>query len=316
MRDRRESAARVEEMMDEWKFKKIERADVIELTKYFDLRPTKVCDSTLFDSYLWRDYYKVEFCIRDGRAVEWLMEEEGEPFAAMPLCTAEDLPYYFEDTRRYFHEVLGRKLTMFEVDEGSLAILQLDPAQYRIEEAVDSADYIYDAEGLRTLAGKTYRKKKNHVNAFLRDYEGRYEYRPLCCSDKQDIWRFLDRWEQNKDDDVENHLTAEVRGLHDVLSNCVPMDARMGGIFIDGELEAFSVGTYNEPMKMAIIHNEKANPDIRGLYPFINQLFLQKEFPEAELVNREDDLGLPGLRKAKLSYHPIEMARKFNIYEL
>lgn len=302
--------------MNEWNFKRIEREDVAVLTPFFSLRPTKVCDSTLFDSYLWRDYYDVEFCIRDGRAVEWRMKSDGEYFAAMPLCTAEDLPYYFEDTRRYFNEVLGRKLALYETDEDALAILQLDPTKFRIEEEVDSADYIYDAEGLRTLAGKTYRKKKNHVNAFLREYEGRYEYRPLCCSDKQDIWRFLDRWEQNKDDDVANHLTAEVNGLHDVLSECTPLDSHMGGIFIDGELEAFSVGTYNEAMKMAIIHNEKANPEIRGLYPFINQLFLQREFPDAVLVNREDDLGLPGLRKAKLSYHPIEMARKFNVFEL
>ena len=301
--------------MSEWNFKKIEREDVWLLPEYFDLRPTKVCDSTLFDSYLWRDYYDVDFCIRDGKAVEWRMKSDGEYFMAMPLCTAEDLPYYFEDTRRYSNEVLGKKLALYETDEESLEILKLDPEKFQIEEAVDSADYLYDAESLRTLQGKDYRKKKNHINAFLREYEGRFEYRPLGCGDKQLIWQFLDRWEQNKGDDVGHHLIAEVRGLHDVLNNCVALDARMGGIFVDGQLEAFSVGSYNRPMKMAIIHIEKANPEIRGMYPLINQQFLIHEFPDAVLVNREDDMGLPGLRKAKESYHPIGFARKYNIFE-
>lgn len=301
--------------MDEWNFKRIEPADVNLLPKFFDLRPTKVCDSTLFDSYLWRDYYDVKFCIRNGEAVEWQMKSEGEYFVAMPLCTAEKLPFYFADTKRYCNEILGQKLALYEADEASLDILKLNPEEYRIEEAADSADYIYDAEGLRTLKGKDYRKKKNHINAFLREYEGRYEYRSMGCGDKQLIWRFLDRWEQNKGDDVGHHLMAEVQGLHDVLNHCVELNTHMGGIFVEGELEAFSVGSYNRPMEMAIIHIEKANPDIRGMYPFINQQFLIHEFPEAKLVNREDDMGLPGLRKAKESYHPIEMARKFNVFE-
>ena len=296
-------------------FKMIEAEDIAGLEKYFRMRPTYVCDSTWFDSYLWRDYYDVQFCERDGKAVLWRMKSEGEYFMGMPLCRAEDLPYYFEESMRYCHEQLGQKLALYETDEESLDILKLDPERFQIEEAVDSADYIYSAEALRTLAGKDYHKKKNHVNAFLREQEGRWQYRRINCEDKTEIWRFLDRWEENRGDDVGQHLNAEVVGLHDVLNNCVLMNAHMGGIFIDGRLEAFSIGTYNEPLKMAVIHIEKANPDIRGLYPFINQKFLQEEFPDAELVNREDDVGLPGLRKAKQSYHPIRMARKFNITE-
>lgn len=83
-----------------------------------------------------------------------------------------------------------------------------------------------------------------------------------------------------------------------------------------GRLEAFAIGSYNEKEKMAIIHIEKANPEIRGLYQFINQQFLIHEFPEAEIVNREDDMGLPALRQAKLSYEPMEFARKFRIRQL
>ena len=296
-------------------FRRIEAEDIDSLEPFFYLRPTLVCDSTWFDSYLWRDYYDVSFCRVGEEAVLWRMKENGQFSMALPLCRAEDLPYYFEETRRYSHEGLGEKLCIYEADEEAIRLLNLDPDQYRVEEAVDSADYVYSAESLRTLAGKDYHKKKNHVNAFQKEYEGRYEYRRIDCGSKQEIWQFLDRWEQNKGDDVGHHLDAEVVGLHDVLNHCAFMKAKMGGIWIDGQLEAFTIGTYNEPRKMAVIHIEKANPEIRGLYPFINQRFLLEEFPDAELVNREDDVGLPGLRKAKQSYHPLFMARKFSIFE-
>ena len=83
---------------------------------------------------------------------------------------------------------------------------------------------------------------------------------------------------------------------------------------MDDRLEAFSIGSYNAMEKMAIIHIEKANPDIRGLYQYITQQFLIHEFPDAELVNREDDLGLEGLRTAKLSYRPHHMVEKHWAY--
>lgn len=67
---------------------------------------------------------------------------------------------------------------------------------------------------------------------------------------------------------------------------------------------------------MAIIHIEKANPEIRGLYPFINQQFIINAFPEALIVNREDDLGIEGLRKAKLSYEPIDYVKKYRVEQL
>ena len=94
------------------------------------------------------------------------------------------------------------------------------------------------------------------------------------------------------------------------------LSVRMGGIYVDDRLEAFSIGSYNSKEKMAIIHIEKANPEIRGLYQFINQQFLIEEFPEAVLINREDDLGLEGLRKAKLSYNPIDYARKYQVEQI
>ena len=81
-------------------------------------------------------------------------------------------------------------------------------------------------------------------------------------------------------------------------------------------MEAFSIGSYNPLERMAVIHIEKANPEMRGLYQLINQQFLLEEFPGIELVNREDDLGLEGLRKAKMSYCPIDFAKKYLVQQI
>ena len=168
---------------------------------------------------------------------------------------------------------------------------------------------------MRTLSGKKLHKKKNHLNAFKREYEGRYEYRRLCCSDRHQVWEFMERWRRQKaDGDVlEDSLEYEVAGIHEILKNCSSLCVRMAAVYVDGQMEAFTIGSMNERENMAVIHIEKANPDIKGLYQFINQQFLVNEFPDAALVNREDDVGMEGLRKAKMSYNPVGFARKYMV---
>ena len=108
-------------------------------------------------------------------------------------------------------------------------------------------------------------------------------------------------------------MDYELNGIDFVLTNCRYLNYKMGGIYIDGQLEAFSLGVYGHAERTAYIHVEKANPNIRGLYPFISQQFLLHEFPDALYVNREDDMGLEGLRKSKMSYNPILLEEKYEI---
>ena len=222
------------------------------------------------------------------------------------------------ELKQYFNTELKAPLYINLADEEAVEQLGLKnmPDKFKITEQVDLKDYLYDGNAMRTLSGKKLHKKKNHLNAFKREYEGRYEYRRLCCSDRGDVWKFLDRWREEKGEEVEEHLDYEVRGIHEILKNCSLLNVRMSGVYIDGHLEAFTIGSYNPLEQMAVIHIEKANPEIRGLYQFINQQFLIEEFPEAVLINREDDLGLEGLRKAKLSYNPIDYARKYQVEQI
>lgn len=288
------------------------------LTPFFGRRPNKTCDSVFLDSYLWREYYQVRYAVSDDKAVQWLMEFDGVPGSAMPACALKDLEYYFNEITEYFNRELKCPLRIHLADEEAVKYLNLEEKtdRFRVTEQVDLKDYLYDGEKLRTLSGKKLHKKKNHLNYFKNTYEGRYEYRRLCCSDKQDVWKFLDRWREAKGEETEEHLDYEVQGIHDILKDCSSFQVRMGGVYIDDKLEAFSIGSYNSFEDMAVIHIEKANLEIRGLYQFINQQFLVNEFPDVHLINREDDLGIEGLRKAKMSYNPLGFARKYEIEQI
>lgn len=294
-------------------FQSVEAEDIARLRPYFVLRSNKTCDSVYMDSFLWQDFYHIRFAVVEEKALLWLMEVDGEPYSAMPMCREEDLPQYFQMTQDYFNRVLNKPLKIYLADEEAVTKLALDPEKYLVKEQEDLKDYLYEGEALRTLAGKKLHKKKNHLNAFKKEYEGRYEYRRLCCSDRYDVWNFLSKWRETKGENVEEHLDPEVEGIHEILKNCSDLCVRMGGVYIEGQLEAFTIGSLNELENMAIIHIEKANPEIRGLYQFINQQFLIHEFPDVVLVNREDDLGLEGLRKAKMSYYPVGFARKYYV---
>lgn len=309
-------------------FEPFSETDVRELRHYFYRRPNRTCDSAPLDSFLWRNYYKVRRCVVNEECVLMMMEDADITAASLPLCPEEKLPQYFKLQERYFNEVLKLPYQIFLADEEGVAKLGAENALdgYDVEEEVDLKDYLYSGETMRTLAGRKLSKKRNHIHKFEEAYAGRWEYRTLGKNDKLEILALLTSWKMQKDAagegegvnenqesfDAMQSLDAEILGVHDILnSDAVFSAVKAGGIYIDGKLKAFSIGNYNPAEKMAVIDIEKADPDIIGLYQVINQQFLLHEFPDALLVNREDDVGLPGLRHSKMSYYPVDFAHKY-----
>ena len=286
-----------------------------ELEPYLAMRKNRSCDSTLLDTYIWADYYDPNLAVIDGEAILLIMQTKEDCFAAMPYCREQDLRQNFDRLLGYFNGVLRRPLKIWLADEESVRYLGLenDPG-FLVREENDLKDYLYDGEALRTLTGKKYHKKLNLIHKFCHIYDGRWEYRTLDPSAGDMLAEFLDRWYGARE--PEDTLEAERHGILYVLKHSELADFRIGGILIDGKLEALSIGSENKLEHMAIISVEKANPEIPGLYQLINQQFLLHAFPEAELVNREDDMGLEGLRRAKESYHPVAFERKYYIEQI
>lgn len=297
----------------ELQFKEMNSDALNTLAPVYTFRKNKTCDSVFLGLFLWKDYYQVRYAVCDDKAILLRLAADGEEFATLPICSAEDLPHYFHLLKDYFNQVLKLKLSIFLADEEAVQILSLSPEEFLIEELEDARDYLYSGDALRSLAGRKLHKKKNLVNSFCKTWESRYEYRRLSCTEGPEIKSFLARWGIAREERMEGQLEHEILGIHEILRHCSQLNITMAGVYIDGTLEAFTIGSYNPIENMAVIHIEKANPEIKGLYQFINQQFLLHEFPDAALVNREDDLGDPGLRQAKLSYCPVDFARKYRI---
>lgn len=300
----------------EKKLYKVLPGDYEKIKSYFKLRKPITCENVITDCYLWKDYYDTRYYINQYGLV-WIYKIKNEIFSSVPLCRNEDLKLCFEDLRKYFNEVLGIKLKMYLVDEEAKDILDLPEDKFIVEEERDYFDYVYNAKELMTLSGKKYHKKKNHLNSFLKEYTNRYRVKKADCSDTEAIKRFLKKWHSKRDiADEYNRDDYELKGIEYILDNCDMIRYYMLVVYVDDEIEAFTLGTYLKEEKTAYIHVEKANPDIRGLYNFVNQQFLINCFSEAEFVNREDDMGLEGLRKAKMSYNPVELVKKYTVTEI
>lgn len=171
-------------------------------------------------------------------------------------------------------------------------------------------DYIYLTQDLIELAGRDFHKKKNHLNYFKKTYE--YEYVELTSAMAGEAMEFIAAFNRRKE--VPAHememLKMEERAMEDVFKNLEAVGYKAGAILIDGRIEAIAIGG-RLGSKMITEHVEKANVNFRGLYQAINNEFCKHVSSRAKYINREEDMGIPNLRKAKLSYRPVKLLEKY-----
>lgn len=262
---------------------------------------------------MWQTVYDFHFTTTEDFMLVFGVKD-GQLFAIQPYCKEEHFEAAMKHLDGFFARVGQRTAFKAVTEEVKVRIEQLYPNRFAWETSRDDSDYVYEADKLRTLAGRKMHSKKNHFNAFLKEFGHRFVYKRLDKSDFQDCIRLAEKWAFSREKD--QNLIGESLAIKKVLKNYSKFSKlKVGGIYIDNQLEAFTFGDYLNP-NMALIHIEKANPDIRGLYTAINKLFLEAEFPDVEFVNREDDLGIEGLRAAKLSYKPIRLVDKYAAFEL
>ena len=285
--------------------------NISKINKYIKLRDVESCEYSLTTLFMWKNMYNPHLYIDENFLI--IFEHyEGECYALMPLCKEKYFVESFNKAIDIFNELV-EEFEMYCVDSQYANVIKKSHGdRFDINADRNIADYIYSGEALRKLSGKKLRKKKNHINAFKRNYEGLYEFKLLNTDHKLEIMEFLNEW-CLQHGDLSFHLQEEIDGISYILDHIDSLGSKIAGITIGGKLEALSVGSLINKGREAVIHVEKANQTIRGLYPFINQQFLLEVFPDVELVNREDDLGLEGLRKAKMSYEPLRLEEKYTL---
>jgi uncharacterized protein len=169
-------------------------------------------------------------------------------------------------------------------------------------------DYLYACSDLISLKGNRYHKKKNLLNQFQSTYIYRYE--PLGPAMTEKALALQIDWCTWRDCEASDMLSAENRVIEKVLKNWSRLKGITGGALLVGDaIVAYTVAEMLGP-DMLVIHFEKGNPDYKGVYQAINQMFLEHFGHPEILVNREQDLDDEGLRKAKLSYLPVDFLRK------
>ena len=173
---------------------------------------------------------------------------------------------------------------------------------------LDARDYVYDASMHMNLIGKRMQKRRNHFNAFMKEYENRFIFKTIDSSDFQNILYFLERWMNQHIH--QDSLELEVIGIKYLLDHMEELQVSGGCIYIDGRLEAFCLTSLLSEDTLQI-HVEKANHEIRGLYVALFKYTLMQWEGKITKVNREDDMGIPELRKAKQDLKPIFQIRKY-----
>lgn len=206
--------------------------------------------------------------------------------------------------------LLDAGLELYGVEDAYAARFLGDVA-CEIDELRDSFDYLYLREELATLPGNRFHKKKNRINYFAARHQfevHRLTAQHLCgCLQLLDEWGRVAEVEGNRSFGMEMDATAEALALADVLA--------LEGVVVTvgGAVRAFAVGERLN-RETVVCHFEKADHFMEGLSQLVNREFARLLFTECRYVNREQDLGEPGLRNAKLSYHPAELVKKFRVW--
>jgi uncharacterized protein len=267
--------------------------------------PPEISELSFTNLFIWRHYYRFLTVRHQGFLTLLAQPPDGEPFFFPPVGEG-DLQTWFHDVLGYLKEK-GFAPRVARVPEKISKLIASWPSLKTLFDR-DNSDYVYRAQNLIRLSGNKYHTLKNHVNRFNKQVA--WEYFSLTPELKNECLDLQEEWCRLRQCLESPGLLSEEQAIIEALNHMDPLKYKGGVIRIDGKVEAFTLGELLNP-KTVVIHIEKANPQLSGLYALIQQQFLEKEWSEIPYVNREQDLGLDGLRKAKLSYHPEFMVNKY-----
>lgn len=291
-----------------WKELGMEDKDII--GHYYGMEPVRNCEFTFANNYLWAPFYGIRYAVVEDLLV--FLSDEGEMSVSCPMGQA-DRKKTVDVLLQYFKE-LGKPFKMHLVSPEQFKKLEeLYPGRFQVEYDRDAADYVYETERLVTLAGKKLHGKRNHINRFKENFPD-WRYEEITGGNVAECIDMAEEWKRQNGCAEKGEKHNEFCVTVNALENREALGLRGGLIRADGRVVAFSLG---EPCgeDMFVVHIEKAFAEIQGAYPVINQQFAEHEAAGYKYINREEDTGAEGLRKAKLSYDPVFLMEKGMVTE-
>jgi len=279
------------------------------------------CEFCFGNIFAWSVRYGTEIAQGDGFFFSRSTSQTtGQRAYCFPICVSRgcderDLKALQGAVALLKEDAQDDRLRLYGLESKDIARLEAAfPGKFAFEPHRDFFDYIYLQADLAGLAGKKYHSKRNHISRFLKD-QSDWSYREITPGDLDECLAMAGRWEALRADRDPKGLEQEARALRRVFAHYGDFGMQGGLLRVGGELAAFTVG---EPLNKRAFatHFEKAYPDIPGAYQMINRCFAEQALGGYEFINREEDLGNEGLRRAKLSYHPAMLLEKFRATEV
>lgn len=288
-------------------FKPIALEDKNIINEVFAADPPAISEFTFTNLFIWRHRYKPRWKFRKDCLFIIFEASPGKPVGLPPVGPGDKRAALAE-----LMDFLQRTTSRPRIERVPEVYLEahVDQKRFLAVEDPDNSDYVYLAGDLINLSGRKYHSKRNHLNRFLRTYG--YSYRNLDPEFIECFLELQEQWCQLKNCAQDPSLLTEDYAVREALTHFEDLDYVGGAILVEDKVEAFSLGELLNP-DTAVIHIEKANPKIPGLYAAINQMFCKNAWSGTTYINREQDLGIDGLRRAKRSYHPHQMVRKFTL---
>ena len=220
------------------------------------------------------------------------------------------LPPFSGDFGAAARELLAAGLTLYGADDAFLARFLAAEAGLEVVTDRDNVDYLHLREELAQLNGKSYHKKKNRVNYFL--VRHRYQVETYGPQHLEGALAVLGEWRRVRQAIGPSSLEGEVEGAAEGLRLSGELGLSGVVVLVEGEVKGFALGERLNK-STSVCHFEKADLFMEGLYQLLDREFCRLLFTECRYVNREQDLGELSLRQAKLSYHPVELVRKYRV---
>ncbi len=271
----------------------------------YQMCPEKPADLSFVNLWSWQDKYKYQ----------WKFDED---LCWLRICN-KDKTEYLAPVGNWRQKNWKRRLAALKLTELSLSRVPKSLVCGLKSEIPFAAvpdrgnwEYLYKVSDLTGLKGAGYKNKRRQLNRFLETYN--YEYRPLGLREIPDLIELQRVWLEQKEITINNNLLAEHQAVLQLLENWQEFSSRMlgGVLYADGLPIAYTLAEKAD-REYLIVHFEKALYRYKGAYPAINWLFL-KHLPESfEYVNREQDLGEEGLRRAKMEYNPVGFIKKYSL---
>lgn len=289
-------------------FTKIGIEDKEKIRHFLALDKFLISDISFGNLFIWRHSREIKYAIFQDCLIIETTYKDKNPFVFFPIGNGDKKKCLLTLKDYYSSKNLPLELHSLEISSVEMIKEIFPHAEAKLNR--DRSDYLYLCENLINLSGRKYHKKKNHLNRFKEEFQG-FVFIKINSENAKCVMDAFKQWSKDiKDDEI--GLKSEYLGIQDALNNYEKLDFCGGYLDYRGEIIAFSFGERISE-DLCIVHIEKADARFKGAYQAINNQLLKHCFSDIKYANREEDLGIKGLRKSKLSYHPDILLDKYEI---